>query len=411
MISSYVFKCTSINWLGGCVIYLAYLIGILALSLGVYANQVVTLNVGVSKAEIRNDLGSFQNGQKILVTYGFLESDIQLQLDKNLHIQSQLVLEPIHTERYYHKHYSNHVFFKYHGLYAKSLYVHYGSNDSAWWFGKFPPKFGKAFNEGAGLWGSLGLPQQYELSEKIGIARHVQTRWLRGTQPLRLSASLFKPDTTPLQQSWFVDRYTETPATDKRHELDSFSVQATSRYSNLFDYYLGYRSISHPKARHETGYIIGVMGDAMVNGMIVKRLLEYTHLVNLDGAAGPAAYWTYSVHGEKNRRLYSIAYTNYEDANDQASQFQVSTGYRFKNNVSWDVGVQYTTGTQKDWYVGSRISIPIQSYTQTVVLDANSNWVHSQELQNQAKPTQTTIQTSHIDTGSMPAPTPFPGFY
>ena len=376
------------------------------MSLGVFANQVVTLNVGVSKAEIRSDLGSFQNGQKTLVTYGVLESDIQLELDQNLQIQSQLVLEPIHKKPYYHKHYTDNIFFKDHGLYAKSLYMHYGSNTNAWWFGKFSPKFGEAFNADATLWGNLGLPQQYELSEKIGIARHIQTRWLRGTQPIKISASLFKSDTTPLQQSWFVDRYKEAPATDKHRELDSFAVQATSRYSNLLDYYVGYRSISHPEARHETGYIVGIMGDSMVNGMAVTRLLEYAHLVNLDGVNGQFAYWTYSVHGEKDRRLYSIAYTKYEYSAGQQSQFQVSTGYRFSNNVSWDVGVQYTTGTQKDWYVGSRISIPIQSYTRTAVLDTTI-----QKLPNQEKSTQTSIQTTQIDPMSTPAPTPFPGFY
>ncbi len=372
-----------------------------------YSNQAVTLNVDVSKIEIRNDFGSFLDGQKTVVGYAFVESDFEVEVDPRFSIKSKAVFEPIYARQYYQKHYSNNVFFKDQGLYIKDLYANYGSEKGSVFLGKFAPEFGKAFNDDSGIWSNLGLPQKYEVYERIGIGGRKHTRWLRNTQPLTLSASLFKPDTTPLQHSWFADRYTENPPSMKTKELESMAIQASSRYNDLFDYYLGYRSIAHPKASHETGYVAGIVGDALVNGMAVSRLLEYTHLVNHDGRDAISSYWTYSVHGEKDFRLYSIAYTKYESADDQASQFQVSTGYRFKNNMVWDIGLQYTTGKQKEWYIGSRLSIPIQSYTRSIALE-NTYQNYEPLVQNGSTSDSSYRPYTNADTAS---PTPFPGFY
>lgn len=386
-------------------------------SSGIYSSQTVTLNVSFPKAEVRQDIGSFSKDQKTLVGYAFLESSIQLQLEPLLSIQSQLAFEPIHNLRYYHDNYSNTVLFKDHGLYVKELYVNYGPHNRKVLVGKFSPQFGQAFSHSAGLWGNLGLPEAYELSEKLGVGGHVNTRWLRGTQPLSLTASVFKSDTSPLKHSWLVDRHSETKTAINDKVLESYALQATSRYRNLFDYYVGYRSIIHAKTDHETGYVFGIIGDSVVNGMAVTRLFEYTNIVNHTGLDAVASYWTYSVHGEKDRRLYSVAYTKFENTLTQASQLQISTGRRLRNNSVWDVGIQYTTGNQNDWYIGSRISIPLHRYTRSLTLKSAYKNDYAALVKNASdtKPTHSlSPNPSSIPSNSgiqSKKPTPFPGFY
>jgi len=394
--------------LGGAHIRSLFLVCLMLIAASLYANQTVTLNIDISKAELRQDIGSFTDGQKIIVGYTFVESDIQLQLDSLVSLESQVVFEPIYARNYYHKHYDNNVLFKDNGLYVKKLYAQYATDDQQVFLGKFSPDFGKAFNDAAGLWGSLGLPQGYEIYEQLGIGGRVNTRWLRGTQPLTLTASVFMPDTTPLQHSWFVDRYTETP---KTNGVESYAIQATSQYKNKFNYYVGYRSIVYVDKPDELGYVLGINGDAEVNGMAVTRLFEYVNLSNHKGVDTIGSYWTYSVRGEKNHRLYAVVYTKYEDSSNQRSQFEVSTGKRFNNNVIWDVGVQYSTGDRDEWYIGSRISVPIQSYSQIMAIK-NSNSTDYNQLVNGMSNNHASGTNLVQPSPSQPySPTPFPGFY
>lgn len=243
-------------------------------------------------------------------------------------------------------------YFEEHGLFVEDLYLIY---DRPYYFaqgGKFTPRFGMAWNDAPGVYGSDFAEDGYEFSERIGFAGGVKLGNDRVGMHA-LSAGTFFLDTSPLGGSIFTTRPRRKRSDGGVGNTEDFSSYVVTLdgagVGGLPD--LRYRvSFIHQRAgagdqSDENGVSIGVTNKFKLGGGVdISPLVEYAHFADADGVEGQKRkFLTLSTLLERDGWNAALSFTARDtqapdgtDTNDML--FQASAGYRFAFGLGIDVG-------------------------------------------------------------------------
>ena len=246
-------------------------------------------------------------------------------------------------------------YFEDHGLFLEDFYLLY---DKPYFFfqgGKFTPRFGLAWNEAPGLYGSDFAEDGYEFSERIGVSSGVKLGNDRVGMHT-LSAATFFLDTSPLSESIFTTRDRRKHSDGGVGNTEDFSSYVATLDGSSIGGLSGLRyriSYTHQRAgagdqSDENGVSIGVTNKFKLgHGVDLSPLVEYARFADADGVEGQEReFLTLSTLLEKGGWNAALSFTarnaqapDGTDTNDML--FQVSAGYRFHNGLGIDIGWRF----------------------------------------------------------------------
>lgn len=247
-------------------------------------------------------------------------------------------------------------FFEDEGLYAEELYaqVALGGGVSVRG-GKFNPFFGKAWDVAPGVYGT-DFAEDYEITEQVGFGVSIE-RDAGSLGKAIVSGSIYSADTSFLSGSLITNRGTASRSdggAGNTDGLNSYSVAldleempALGGANLTFGYRFHEQGETVDDLDDENGYVAGIHGSRMMNGVEFQYIGE---VVYLDGAEGTLDdLWYYTVGGAlvfADKYNVSISYTgrprdvvgggDFED-----KQFQISAGAEITNGWTLDGAYKY----------------------------------------------------------------------
>jgi hypothetical protein len=311
-------------------------------------------------------------GQRWQAFFEHTEAELELQLTRNLSIESTIKLEQVRDR-------GGDQFFEDQGVWIEQLLASYRYEGLDLFAGKLNPRFGIAWHFAPGVYGRE-FAEDYELTERIGFgAAYTLDRPNLGEH--RLSASTFFADTSVLSQSAITKPGFSDPATERvnrnrksfggasnTEDLSSYAVAlegAAIPFLGGFTYHLGYSDQKQGEdgVSRERGYVAAASYRVdLRNDIAFYPLLEWARFNNFGGNPGETDEDTGETTNPKIDRTYltlsgqlvyrppesgiwnaAVSWTRRETERDDADQlrdhlFQLSAGYRFVFGLGIDLG-------------------------------------------------------------------------
>lgn len=248
--------------------------------------------------EIQNDATYRRRGGR---TTNDLYTDTEFEMQVNLapifSIVSHLHIEPVRDPP------DGNRFFSGEGFYMEELYANFEWNKRGGFkLGKFDPKFGSAFDEGVGIYGTDAAEDTYELDEGMGISPFMQfDGGLAGDTTI--TASVFKFDNTWLSNSaitspaFDADRTSRVGRNRVRYGGPGNTAYPTSAAlavegEKLFridglKYNLGFQRLARGRVQGDTsqyGTVAGLIYEGAINeSWEIKTIAEAAFLRHAEG--------------------------------------------------------------------------------------------------------------------------------
>lgn len=244
--------------------------------------------------------------------------------------------------------------FRSEGAYVEQLYGTFTFNPVEIYGGKIHPRFGRAWDETPGLYGT-DFAEDYELVEKIGVGGAV-TANVAGLHTL--AAESFFNDTSFLSNSLFsrpriTDDDVLRPGRARRSDggagntgsLDNFAVSLTGAHMPLLkglSYTLGWSRQEHGDdgTLNETSYVAGLMWEyPLTRRVTVIPMVEYAHVKNQGGADLTADYITVGLGAELGQGWSASAHATIRPIDDDATPDEY-TDHLIGFSVGYDLGAR-----------------------------------------------------------------------
>lgn len=337
--------------------------------------------------EARGDhiLSSKKTGVKSNAGYINIEPDFALNINQNWAVKTGWRILPIRQRRYDYPERSRTILGDSEGvsrgfnqddtgIVVEELKIAFENEDMKFAAGKFNPTFATLYrrNKRIGLF-VTDFTEDYELREKIGATASAIL------EDSEISISTFFADTTGLSDSAISHRKKESRndgLASNNGTLSSYSITMEGKellgVQNLF-YNIGYRGLDVDKdtinGGRETGFTANLeyLHKLGRNSSIIP-VIEYVRLKNFTGRKGrDANYLTAALIGKysswtasfasvfrNNKNNYALA----ERSKNHDRLYQLSVGYKFRNNISLDIS---RADIKEDGYKASSIGF-IASY-------------------------------------------------
>ncbi len=327
-----------------------------------------TLELEVPLFETRTD---FHKANNMADTYVFIEPAITYVLNDNISLDSQLSFAPLlaaKTSR----------FLGNHGLFIETLNLNLSYENSTLSIGKLNPTFGTMWDLGLGPWGRLGLPEDYELSEKLGTSNQLyfQTDRLLAI----LETSFYKADDSALSRFSIGEKRPDlAPSVSQTSGFDSGTISLTMQHTDLgTGFHAAIRKQRKgPMSSDESGYAIAYNGTSRLGTYIdlipflksafqalrpitLYSLYEYVSLDNINGEQGNTQYFSKVTSLSHENWNAALSSTQQYTGTSYSAQVQFSIGYQFSDSFFVDIGYQEAlTDGVIDYTYGCRVSSPI----------------------------------------------------
>lgn len=327
-----------------------------------------TLDLEVPLFETRTD---FHKTSGVAETYLTIEPGLSFTLNEFLSIDSQLSFSPL-SEAHTHRFLGNH------GLFIETLNLNLSYENNTLSLGKFNPTFGTMWDLGLGPWGRLGLPEDYELSEKLGASN--QTFFQTEHALAILETSFYKADDSELSRFSIGQKRPSLPsAVSQTSGFDSATISLTMQHIELGTGLHAAIRKQHkgPMSYDESGYAIAYNGTSTLGTyidlipffsnvfqplrpIILYSLYEYVSLDNMNGEQGNTQYFS-KVTGLSHENWHvALSSTQQYTGSTYAIQTQLSIGYQFSDTLFVDMGYQRVlTDGVTDYTYGCRVNTPI----------------------------------------------------
>lgn len=285
----------------------------------------------------------------------FINSEFSLNFNNNWSLINSWEFEPVNNrdsnnpERYRNILSNRGVNVDGEGLFIEEIKGQFENEDARLFFGKFNPNFGSAFRKEKriGVF-ATDFTQDYELTSKIGFGVSALL------ENAELTVSTFFNDTSGLSNSMISKRgraKTGNGIAGNTSTPSSFSLSLEGQdlfgVEDLF-YNFGYRTLSVGNIEgraDETGFVGGI--EYLIPVGLHTSIIPFVEIANINNWSGEmdrnvnfstvaliAKYssWTISVSNIVRNIRQKNSIGNVRD-----SQTQYSVGYKFKNNVMFDV--------------------------------------------------------------------------
>jgi len=305
--------------------------------------------------ELQNELGVDATDPGEERNHLFFRTEIESAVGMTEHVGlgSVLVIEPVRDPLQP----GRDVFFEKQGIFIEELHAHFEWGKWALTGGKFNPEFGKAWEEGRGIFGE-DFAEDYEIAEKIGLSGSYAVETSdAGTH--RLTVSTFFADTTFLSDSVITGRGKLSRSDGGASNTGDFSSLAIGLDGADFNapglerfyYKLGYRHLGKagPTGRDERGWS-GTLGYAtpLTDRLQADLLIEFADIDQFEGEGEDREYFTASLatildevwNLTVSTTLRERKISRQEQFDD--TLFQASFGYNFQNGLTLEAGWKAT---------------------------------------------------------------------
>lgn len=296
------------------------------------------------------------------LSYGKLGFNNALELTGGIELYSGLMLEPVQQSG------DDTSMFERHGLFAEAVGITWSAGGNALWLGKFNPAFGLAWERAPGIFGD-DFSDDYEITEKVGIAGEHELLPNAAGNAMALSWSWYQADRSVLSDSWITRRGRLELADGGAANTSGLHSGTVSVSGNTalggarLGYHLGYRieAFEDRNLQAQRGSVLGLEYERPTDGGQVRLLYEWVRFNHLDGVGGRLDYHTAGVEWQRGPVILSTAASSRRQSGGEDSDdtlFQLGLGYLLSGggqvNLAWkiaeldgpgrleEIGLQYT---------------------------------------------------------------------
>lgn len=313
--------------------------------------------------------------QKVSTTFLELYPEFQLNFSDNFSLNTSWQLLVLKDSE------GDDRFFEDEGIVLNEFYINYDDEQASFFFGKFNPKFGYAWDLSldSGIWGN-NLSEEYRLVGKLGLGFAAKFDF-EGAGKHRIELATFYDDTTSMNDSMLTRRDRSESGVGDMSATESLSSYTLNLYGSNLSFYpdlfynLSYRNLegtSESLVGQEDGFSVGVGADVKVFTTLgIRPYIEYAKINGFNSynnrfslefnddnfIPGDAEYLTLYIPFEYGRWHISYLYSE-RDTDSNVTANNIGKLTTEETSISFNVldSVSITMGRKEDVLSGSHKS-------------------------------------------------------